>query len=126
MTSVEQKILIVEDDDSLRRAVVEKLSREGFIALQADSGITGLDCAFREHPDLILLDVVMPKMDGLTMLSRLREDAWGKGARVIMLTNVNDGESVLESLNQSVFDYLVKSDWKLEDIVKKIRERLER
>lgn len=126
MISVEKKILIVEDDDSLRRAVVEKLSREGFIALQANNGLAGLECAFQEHPDLILLDVIMPKMDGLTMLSRLREDVWGKSAQVIMLTNVSDGESVLESLNQAAFDYLVKSDWKLEDVVKKIRERLEK
>ncbi|MFZ1735389.1 MAG: response regulator, partial [Candidatus Moraniibacteriota bacterium] len=126
MISVEKKILIVEDDDSLRRAVVEKLSREGFIALQANNGLAGLECAFQEHPDLILLDVIMPKMDGLTMLSRLREDVWGKSAQVIMLTNVSDGESVLESLNQAAFVYLVKSDWKLEDVVKNIRERLEK
>lgn len=126
MISVEKKILIVEDDDSLRRAVVEKLSREGFIALQASNGLAGLECALQEHPDLILLDVIMPKMDGLTMLSRLREDLWGKNAQVIMLTNVSDGESVLESLNQVAFDYLVKSDWKLEDVVRKIRERLEK
>ncbi len=125
MDSEKKKILIVEDDDSLRRALSEKLSYEGFSVFEAENGIVGFEEALRERPDLILLDVIMPKMDGLTMLSKLREDSWGKIAQVIMLTNVNDGESVLKSLDQAAFDYLIKSDWKLEDIVRKIRERLE-
>lgn len=125
MDSEKKKILIVEDDDSLRRALSEKLSYEGFSVFEAENGIVGFEEALRERPDLILLDVIMPKMDGLTMLSKLREDSWGKIAQVIMLTNVNDGESVLNSLDQAAFDYLIKSDWKLEDIVRKIRERLE-
>lgn len=125
MDSEKKKILIVEDDDSLRRALSEKLSYEGFSVFEAENGIVGFEEALRERPDLILLDVIMPKMDGLTMLSKLREDSWGKIAQVIMLTNVNDGESVLKSLDQAAFDYLIKSDWKLEDIVRKIRDRLE-
>lgn len=123
---MKKKILIVEDDTSLRNALSEKLSYEGFSAFEAENGIVGFEVALRERPDLILLDVIMPKMDGLTMLSKLREDSWGKNAQVIMLTNVSDGESVLKSLNQAAFDYLIKSDWKLEDIVRKIRDRLEK
>lgn len=125
MEPEKKKILIVEDDDSLRRALAEKLLYEKFAVFEAENGIVGFEEALRERPDLILLDVIMPKMDGLTMLSKLREDSWGKIAQVIMLTNVNDGESVLKSLDQAAFDYLIKSDWKLEDIVRKIRERLE-
>lgn len=126
MEPEKKKVLIVEDDTSLRKALAEKLLYEGFAVCEAENGVVGLEVALREHPDIILLDVVMPKMDGLTMLSKLREDSWGKIAQVIMLTNVNDGESVLKSLDQAAFDYLIKSDWKLEDIVKKIRERLDR
>jgi len=125
MESLRKKILIVEDDNSLRKALVEKLEREKFAVCEAENGEGGLEVAFREHPDLILLDIVMPRMDGLTMLSRLRKDARGKRVKVIMLTNLSDGESVMKSLNEAAFDYLVKADWKLEDIVKKIRERLE-
>lgn len=126
MESTKKKVLIVEDDTSLRKALAEKLLYEGFVVYEAENGVIGLEVALRERPDIVLLDVIMPKMDGLTMLTHLREDTWGMGAQVIMLTNVNDGESVLKSLDQAAFDYLIKSDWKLEDIVKKIRERLER
>ena len=126
MESTKKKVLIVEDDTSLRKALAEKLLYEGFVVYEAENGVIGLEVALRERPDIVLLDVIMPKMDGLTMLTHLREDVWGMGAQVIMLTNVNDGESVLKSLDQAAFDYLIKSDWKLEDIVKKIRERLER
>jgi len=125
MKSVGKKILVVEDDSSLRKALSEKLVREKFIVCEAENGEDGLEVALREHPDLMLLDIVMPRMDGLTMLSRLRKDARGKGVKVIMLTNLSDGESVLKSLDEAAYDYLVKADWKLEDIVKKIRERLE-
>lgn len=120
------RILVVEDDASLRRALKEKLSRENFEVLEASDGEEGIEVAIREHPDLILLDIVMPRLDGLSALSRLRTDPWGKTARVVMLTNVHDGESVRRSLDEAAFDYLVKSDWRLEDVVKKIRERISR
>lgn len=121
-----KKILIVEDDHALRAALRDKLARERFSVLEAKDGEEGLKVALDEQPDLILSDIVMPKMDGLTMISRLREDAWGKTAHVIMLTNLSDGESVSASLENAAFDYLVKSDWKLEDIVEKIRNQLQK
>lgn len=92
--------------------------------LEAKNGEEGLEVALREHPDLILLDIIMPVMDGMTMLARLREDLWGKDAKVIMLTNLSDNEKVAETIAHGTYDYLVKSDWKLEDVVKKVRERL--
>lgn len=121
-----KKILIVEDDHALRAALRDKLARERFVVLEAKDGEEGLKIALDEQPDLILLDIVMPKVDGLTMLGQLREDSWGKTAHVIMLTNLSDGESVSKSLENAAFDYLVKSDWKLEDIVRKIRDRFEK
>jgi DNA-binding response OmpR family regulator len=63
-------------------------------------------------------------MDGMAMLKKLREDAWGKNAKVIMLTNLSDIKNVVNAINQQSYDYLVKSDWKLEDVVAKIRQRL--
>lgn len=121
-----KKILIVEDDHALRAALRDKLARERFVVLEAKDGEEGLKVALDEQPDLILLDIVMPKMDGLTMLGQLRKDPWGKEAHVIVLTNLSDGESVSKSLENAAFDYLVKSDWKLEDIVQKIRDRFEK
>ena len=122
--SEKKTILIVEDEISLRRALEDKFSKEGFDVLTAQDGEEGLDIAIRKQPDMILLDIIMPKMDGLTMLSKLHEDAWGKMAKVIMLTNLSDAESVGDSLTHGAYGYLVKTNWTLEEIVAKVEMRL--
>lgn len=114
-----KKILIVEDEPSLRNALCDKLTLEGFAAIEAKNGEEGLDVALREHPDLILLDVVMPVMDGMTMLSKLRVDVWGKDVKIIVLTNLSD-----ITVTHSSYDYLVKSDWGIEDVIERVRARL--
>lgn len=119
-----KKILIVEDEPGLLNALVDKFTHEGFVVLSAKDGQEGLEVALPEHPDLILLDIIMPVMDGMTMLRDLRKDPWGKNVPVILLTNLSEAEKVAESLSQGVYYYLVKSDWKLEDIVKKVKEKL--
>ena len=118
-------ILVVEDEISLLNALRDKLTREHFAVLEAKNGEEGLEVALREHPDLILLDIVMPKMDGMTVLRKLREDLWGKSAKVIILTNLSDKEKMAEALEQKLHKYLVKSDWKIEEVVAKVREQLE-
>lgn len=127
MTQANKKILIVEDELSLRNALRDKLSRENFAVLEAKNGEEGLEVALREHPDLILLDIIMPVMDGMTMLKKLRyENEWGKTVPVIILTNLtSDNEERMRDItNTEPSYYLVKSDWKIEDVVAKIRERL--
>jgi DNA-binding response OmpR family regulator len=119
-----KKVLIVEDESSLRNALYDKLTKEGFLALQAENGQKGLEVALEKHPDVILLDIVMPVMDGITMLGELRNDAWGKNAKVIVLTNLSGSERVAEAIALGAEDYLVKSDWKLEAIAGKIRQVL--
>lgn len=118
------RILIIEDDPSLRKALNNKLSLEGFTMLETTDGKAGLEMALQEHPDLILLDIIMPVMDGMTMLAELRKDSWGKDVPVIILTNLLDADKISESLSKQVYDYLVKTDWSLQEIIKKIRERL--
>ena len=117
-------VLVVEDDVSLLNALVDKFSREGFSVLEAKNGEEGLEIALQKHPDVILLDVVMPKMDGMTMLKRLRENEWGKTAGVIILTNLSELAKVSEAVTHGSFEYLVKSDWKIEDVVAKVKEHL--
>lgn len=119
-----KKILIVEDEQDIREALVDKFSREGFAVFEARNGEEGLARAFTEHPDLILLDIVMPVMDGITALNKLREDEWGKHVPVILLTNLNDDEKVANAMEKGAFGYLVKSDWKIEDVVTKVKARL--
>lgn len=118
-------ILLVEDEVTLLSALRDKFSREGFTIFEAKNGQEGLNSAFANHPDLILLDIIMPVMDGMTVLKKLRAgDQWGKTVPVIILTNLNEGKKVSESLAYGTDEYLVKSDWKIEDIVKKVKEKL--
>ncbi|OHA67077.1 MAG: hypothetical protein A3C82_02370 [Candidatus Wildermuthbacteria bacterium RIFCSPHIGHO2_02_FULL_47_12] len=124
MLSGQKTILIVEDEISLLHALRDKLAREGFAVLEAKNGKEGLGIALREHPDLILLDIIMPVMDGITMLKKLRHDLWGVQAAVMILTNLSDAEDVLMRSDKDPLDYLVKTDWKLEDVAAKVKEVL--
>ncbi len=117
-------IEIVEDEQAVVNILRDKLEKEGFAVLEARNGAEGLELAKRKHPDLVLLDIIMPVMDGITMLKKLREDGWGKTVPVIILTNLSDAESVAEATEKGAFDFLVKSNWKLVDIVKKVKERV--
>lgn len=118
------KILVVEDEVSLRNALRDKFTQEGFSLLEARNGEHGLEIALREHPDLILLDIAMQRMDGIAMLKKLRQDPWGKDAKVIVLTNLNAMEKMAEAVAQGSYEYLIKSNWKLEDVVKKVCDKL--
>jgi DNA-binding response OmpR family regulator len=124
MTDNKKTVLVVEDERSLRRALVDKFTHEGFNVLEAKDGSEGLDVAFKNHPDIILLDIIMPVMDGISMVEKLRMDAWGKDAGVIILTNLSDGQQMLDSMKNGVFEYLVKSNWKIQDVVTKVKERI--
>jgi len=124
MVSESKKILIVEDEEPLRSALREKFTREGFSIIEGKDGEEGLNIALSEHPDLILLDIIMPKMDGMTVLKKLHEDKVGKEIPVILLTNLSDDQKVAEAIKEGVYEYLVKSDWKLSDLVKEVKEKL--
>ena len=125
MNGKEKTILVVEDETNLRNVLRDKFDYENFIVLEAKNGEEGLEMALKEHPHMILLDIVMPKMDGMTMLEELRKDKWGQYAKVIILTNLSDAENTLKAIKHGSFNYLVKSDWKLEDVVVKVKELLE-
>jgi len=120
MPNERKTILVVEDESLLLNALCDKLTREGFAVLEAKNGKEGLEVALRKHPDLILLDIIMPVMDGMTMLKKLREDTWGKDVKVIILTNLSE-----VSVAHGSYDYLVKSDWKIEDVAARVRGRLD-
>lgn len=119
-----KKVLVVEDESALRTPLSNVLADEGIQVLQAENGAVGLEAALKEHPDLILLDVFMPKMGGLEMLAELRKDEWGKNAHVMLLTNSANTENVATALEGNVTDYLVKAEWDLEEIVKKVKQKL--
>lgn len=118
------KILIVEDDDQIRKALSEIVGQAGYEVDTAENGETGLYKALSTHPNMILLDILMPKMDGETMLTKLREDEWGKKAQVIILTNFDTQTTVNESLQRGVMQYLVKADTSGKDLVRTIEQVL--
>jgi adenylate cyclase len=120
-----KQILVVEDEKDLLEIISSQLREAGFEVATAVDGMAGLDEALRLHPDLILLDIVMPRMDGLTMLAKLRKDAWGAGAKVILLTNLSDNEKVAEAMSHGSYDYLVKADWNIHDVVKMVKEKID-
>ena len=120
-------ILVIEDHAPVRMALVEKLQHEGMKALEAKDGEEGLVIALQEKPDLILLDIIMPRMSGMTMLDELRKSGdWGKAVPVIILTNLNPDDKIMREVveTEPVF-YLVKADWKIEDVISKVKEVLE-
>jgi DNA-binding response OmpR family regulator len=128
MTSSSKTILIIEDETSLQDALKDALTRKGFTCLGENDGEAGLKAALEHKPDLIMLDLLMPKMDGMEMLKKLRQDSWGKGARVLILTNLSadTGDRVRTIVETAPDFYLVKSDWSINDIVKKTAEMLQK
>ncbi len=130
MTENKQKtILIVEDEAPQRKTLAEQFSDEGFLVLKAQNGQEGLEIALREQPDIILLDIVMPIMDGITVMKKLREkNTWGKNVPIILLTNLNsDDETRMKAITRDEpAYYLEKSKWTLSDVVEKVKERLAR
>lgn len=121
-------VLIIEDESSLQEALRDALSRKGFGCVSTSDGEAGLYAALEHKPDLIMLDLLMPRMDGLEVLKRLRQDEWGKTARVLVLTNLpaDSGERVRTIVETTPALYLVKSDWSINDIVKKVEEMVAR
>ena len=119
-----KKILIVDDEEMIIEPLSEKFKDEGFEVETACDGEEGLKKALEFLPDLILLDVVMPKMNGLQMLEKLRAEEKGKDIKVIVFTNVNEVEKVANAAESGTSEYLVKVDWSLEDLVKKVKSKL--
>lgn len=119
-----KKILVIENETATRQVLADKLTRENFIVLQANNGLDGLEKAFAEHPDLITLDLFMPKMNGLEVLKKLHKDAWGKQIPVIILSNISDDPHVLDAIKDKNCEYLIKTNHNLASLVEKIRAKL--
>ena len=120
-----KKILIVEDELAYLKLLNTQLSAKGHTVIEAVNGKEGLEKAIKEQPDLILLDIRMPIMDGMVMLVELRKDSWGKTAKVILLTNIEPDEKILKGVlvEQPIY-YFVKSDMQLDDLMDKIADTL--
>jgi len=127
MKEKKNKILVAEDELACRNAFSAILRSEGFLVIEAKDGQEGFNLALKEKPDLILLDILMPVMDGLTMLQKLRQSGeYGEAVPVILLTNLSaDKEDIIEKVAETgpVF-YMVKVEFTLQQVVERIKEVL--
>lgn len=124
MPKVKPKILIIDEDRFLRKIYKNKFSRAGFEFREAISGDEGLNKVYSEKPDLILLDMMLPKKSGFDILVELKKDKSTKKIPVVILSNLAQEEDIKRALALGARDYLVKTEVSLSEVVNKVKECL--
>ncbi len=119
-----KKILVIEDAPELADAMRDLLTMKKYVTLVERSGQTGLDVALAEHPDLILLDLRLPDIDGFEVLRQLRKDSWGMYANVLILTAADTSEAIPDDIDLPREKILQKWQWGLENIASRIEAEL--
>ena len=119
------KVLLVEDEDLLTQMYSRKFKADGYECHIAENGEKGVKIANEIKPDIILLDIMMPVKNGIEALKELKESQTTKDIPVIMLTNMSDEQYVEEAINLGAISYLVKSELRPADVVKKVKEILQ-
>lgn len=120
------KILLAEDDKLISNSLCEALKAGGFEAFQAFDGEEAVAKAKEIKPDLMLLDIMMPKMDGISVLWEMKADPATSKVPVVVLTNIGDVETISKIVEAGAVDYLLKSDQSVEDIIQKVKDVLSR
>lgn len=126
MASPVKKVLIVEDNESYLNILSQKFTHEEYGVITAKDGADGLKKANDNQPDIILIDLLLPKMNGIQIMEELRQSDWGKHVPLIILTNLNPDDEILQIImkNRPAY-YLVKPEVTLDDISEKVRNVLE-
>lgn len=119
-----KKILIVDDEKNVIEILTKKLAAEGFEVSAAYDGEDALVKADSLKPDLILLDIIMPKLDGISVLKKLKESEDLKNIPIIILSNLYDDKKMAEVLKAGNTDYLIKVEHTVDEIIRKVREKL--
>lgn len=119
-----KKVLVVDDEKDLRDAMVTALTYEGYEVRGAVDGMEALEIAKEMQPNLILLDILMPKLDGIETLKRLRKEAWGARIPVLIMTVLDDMGKLAEALEAGASEYMVKTNIALGTVVQKVKDRL--
>ena len=126
MTKTAKKILLCEDDELLREMYALKLEKAGYEVVKAVDGQESLDKAKGENPKLILLDVMMPKMDGFQVLQNLRKESKLSKTPIIMLTNLGQEEDIKKGQEFGATDYVVKSNVTPQQVVEKVEKTIKK
>lgn len=125
MPKTKKKILIVEDDSTLSQMMNDKFSHEGFDIDLALDGEEALDKVRKNKYDMVLLDILMPKMHGIEVLTQMRKNDETFKMPVIILTALDSAERELEAHKLGAIEYFVKSKYTLDDVVKKVRDEID-
>lgn len=118
--------MIIEDDVILREVLSDFLVKEGFTVVTASNGEEGVNQAKKKKPDLIILDIILPKKDGFEVIKDLKKDEKTEKIFIVLLTNLESLNDIEKALNLGATTYLIKSDYSLEEVVKKIKDILNR
>ncbi|HZX49657.1 MAG TPA: response regulator [Candidatus Paceibacterota bacterium] len=118
------KILLIEDDKFLRELIIQKLGKEGYEVEEAPEGEGGLTKMKSGKPDLVLLDLILPGIDGFEVLSKMKEDPELQGIPVIILSNLGQRDDVQKGIDLGAKDYLIKAHFTPGEIVEKIKATL--
>lgn len=118
------KILLIEDDSFLINMYSAKFEIEGYSIFVAEDGVEGLEKTQKLNPDIILLDIVMPRMNGFEVLEKLKADGVTKNIPVVILSNINQMEDISKGLSLGAEDYFIKAHFVPSEIVKKVENIL--
>lgn len=119
-----KNILIVEDDDFFRELIAKRLSSEGFDIFEAIDGEQGMEKINQEHPDLIILDILLPGIDGFELLSKIKEDPSVSSIPVVILSNLGQKDEVDKGMRLGATDYLIKAQVTSDEIANKVKSVL--
>lgn len=119
-----KKILVIEDEATLQKALVEMLEQSGYEVSSALDGERGWELVKEQKPDLILLDIILPKMDGFDVLRSIKGSPETAGTPIIILTNLGDLSNIQKALELGASTYLVKADFHLDDVLRKVESTL--
>ena len=120
MTEVKKKVLIIEDEPDMRGILVSMVESADYQVIEAKDGQQGLDLAVKKEPDIILLDIMLPKLNGFEVLDKLRYNPTTQDIPVIILSNLGQEKEVVKGKALGAVDYLIKADIHLTEILEKI------
>jgi CRP/FNR family cyclic AMP-dependent transcriptional regulator len=113
--------LLIEDNESIRDMYATAFAGAGLKVYTASDGEEGIALALEHHPKVILVDIIMPGMNGHQVVTAIRKDAWGKTAHIIYLTNMSDAENVVIAHTQEPEEYIIKAQTDIKDVIKTVR-----
>jgi DNA-binding response OmpR family regulator len=114
-------VLLIEDDAQIRQMYADAFTQAGLQVFVAEDGEAGVALALKHHPRVILVDIMMPDMNGHQVVQAIRKDSWGKNAHVIFLTNMSDAENVVSAVAQKPEEYIIKSQTEIKDVINTVR-----